>query len=186
MRSGILRRGHCISASRPPTAATLGVLYACRPGNVHGNASFPGISTGPRSIFRVVAESPDTPARVLRFGVFELDLEACELRRGGRLVAVALQPFAVLATLATRPGEIVSRDELRRELWGEQTQIDVDARLNRCLSALRRVLGDSGYMPRFVETVPRRGYRLLVPPRAKPRLMAAPSRVRATTSPEQS
>ena len=150
------------------------------------NRSFPGFSTGARSIFRLVAESPEAPIRLLRFGPFALDLEACELRKGGRVVAVALQPFAVLATLAARPGEIVSRDELRRELWGEHTRIDVDARLNRCLSALRRVLGDSGYMPRFVETVPRRGYRLLVPPRAGPRFGSTPARARATTSPEQS
>lgn len=133
-----------------------------------------------------MADSAHAPARLLRFGPFELDLEACELRKDGEVVPVALQPFAVLARLAARPGDIVSRDELRRELWGERTRIDVDARLNRCLSALRRVLGDSGYMPRFVETVPRRGYRLLVPPRARPRFVAAPSRVRATTSPEQS
>ncbi len=133
-----------------------------------------------------MAESPDAQGRLLRFGPFALDLEACELRKSGRVVPVALQPFAVLATLAARPGEIVSRDELRHELWGEHTQIDVDARLNRCLSALRRVLGDSGYMPRFVETVPRRGYRLLVPPRAGPRLGTAPARARATTSPEHS
>src|SRR6185436_12736530 len=164
--------------------AAPGALYGCRPGTFKGNLSFPGISTAARSIFRVVAECPDTPARLLRFGPFALDLEACELRKGGRVVAVAHQPFAVLATLAARPGEIVSRDELRRELWGEHTHVDVDASLNRCLSALRRVLGDSGYMPRFVETVPRRGYRLLVPPRAGPRFVAAPSRARATTSPE--
>ena len=150
------------------------------------NRSFPGFSTGARSIFRLVAESPEAPIRLLRFGPFALDLEACELRKGGRVVAVALQPFAVLATLAARPGEIVSRDELRRELWGEHTRIDVDARLNRCLSALRRVLGDSGYMPRFVETVPRRGYRLLAPPRATPRLAAAASRGAAATTPEHS
>ncbi len=139
-----------------------------------------------RSIFRVVDESPDAPARLLSFGPFELDLEACELRKGGRLVAVALQPLAALATLAARPGEIVSRDELRRELWGESAHVGADARLNRCLSALRRALGDSGYMPRFVETVPRRGYRLLAPPRANPRFASARSRAAAPTTPERS
>jgi DNA-binding winged helix-turn-helix (wHTH) protein/tetratricopeptide (TPR) repeat protein len=111
-----------------------------------------------------VADLPDpVPARLLRFGVFELDLEACELRKSGRLIAIALQPFAVLAMLAGRPGEVVTREELRRELWGEDTHVDFDAGLNRCLSALRRVLGDSAHAPRFVETVPRRGYRFLVP-----------------------
>ena len=111
-----------------------------------------------------MADLPDAvPARLLRFGVFELDLEACELRKSGRLIAIALQPFAVLAMLAGRPGEVVTREELRRELWGEDIHVDFDAGLNRCLSALRRVLGDSAHAPRFVETVPRRGYRFLVP-----------------------
>lgn len=111
-----------------------------------------------------MADFPDPASpRLLRFGVFELDLEACELRKSGRLIAVALQPFAVLAMLAGRPGEVVTRDELRRELWGEDIHVDFDAGLNRCLSALRRVLGDSAHAPRFVETVPRHGYRFIAP-----------------------
>ena len=116
----------------------------------------------PASYIPVVADSPDPdPARLLRFGAFELDIEACELRKSGRRIALALQPLSVLAALAARPGEVVTREELRRELWADGIHVDFDAGLNRGLSALRRVLGDSAHAPRFVETVPRRGYRFL-------------------------
>ena len=108
--------------------------------------------------------SPDTvPARLLGFGAFELDLEACALRKSGRRIAMTLQPLSVLAALVARPGEVITREELRRELWGDGTNVELDARLDRCLSVLRRVLGDSARAPCLVGTVRRRGYRLLVP-----------------------
>src|SRR5262245_2603495 len=105
--------------------------------------------------------SQDHRARLLRFGVFELDLEAGELRRRGRFVPLPPQPFAVLARLAACPGRIVTREELRRLLWPEGVHVDHERGLNHCLNRIRRVLGDAAQTPRFVETLPRQGYRFL-------------------------
>ena len=100
---------------------------------------------------------------LLRFGLFELDLEERCLRRAGRRVALAPQPFALLAALARRAGAVVEREQLRRELWGPDVHVEFAAGLNRCVVEVRRALGDSPRAPRFVETVPRRGYRFLAP-----------------------
>jgi DNA-binding winged helix-turn-helix (wHTH) protein len=100
---------------------------------------------------------------LLRFGLFELDLEEGCLRRAGRRVALAPQPFALLAALARRAGAVVEREELRRALWGPDVHVEVAAGLNRCVVEVRRALGDSPRAPRFVETLPRRGYRFLAP-----------------------
>jgi DNA-binding winged helix-turn-helix (wHTH) protein/tetratricopeptide (TPR) repeat protein len=100
-------------------------------------------------------------ARLLRFGVFELDLESREVRRRGRLVALPPQPFTVLATLASHAGRIVTREELRRLLWPDGVHVDHERGLNHCLNRIRRVLGDTAQSPRFVETLPRQGYRFL-------------------------
>ena len=99
--------------------------------------------------------------RLLRFGVFELELEAHELRRRGRLVPLPRQPFLVLARLAAQAGEVVTREELRRALWGETIHVDHERGLNYCVNRVRRALGDSAQAPRFVETLPGRGYRFL-------------------------
>jgi DNA-binding winged helix-turn-helix (wHTH) protein/Tfp pilus assembly protein PilF len=99
--------------------------------------------------------------RRLRFSVFEMDLETRELRRYGHVLPLALQPFSVLAELATRSGEIVSREELGALLWGDGVHVDRERGLNYCLNRIRRVLGDDARAPRFVETLPRRGYRFL-------------------------
>lgn len=97
----------------------------------------------------------------LRFGTFELDTEARELRRSGLRVRLQPQPFKVLETLASRPGEVVDREELRRLLWGDGTFVAFEPALNFCVSRVRLALGDDARSPRFVETVPRRGYRFL-------------------------
>jgi DNA-binding winged helix-turn-helix (wHTH) protein/tetratricopeptide (TPR) repeat protein len=101
------------------------------------------------------------PGGLLRFGVFELDLEARELRRRGAFVPLPPQPFAVLACLAARPGEVVTRDELRHVLWADGVHVDHERGLNYCVNRVRHALGDSAASPRFVETVPRLGYRFL-------------------------
>jgi DNA-binding winged helix-turn-helix (wHTH) protein len=101
------------------------------------------------------------PSRLLRFGAFEMDLEARELRRRGRLVPLPPQLFAVLAELATRSGRVVPREELQALLWGDGVHVDRARGLNHCLNRIRRVLGDDARLPRFVETVPRQGYRFL-------------------------
>jgi Tol biopolymer transport system component/DNA-binding winged helix-turn-helix (wHTH) protein len=98
-----------------------------------------------------------------RFGVFELDLRAGELRRQGRKVKLQEQPFQVLAQLLEKPGEVVTRDELRNRLWPADTFVDFDHSLNAAIRRVRDALGDSAENPRFVETVARRGYRFLAP-----------------------
>jgi cholera toxin transcriptional activator len=116
----------------------------------------------------VSAPSPNAPSRnvtqkpgIARFGVFEADLEARELRKRGRRVRLQDQPFAVLALLLERPGLIVTREELRDKLWPADTFVDFDHSLNTAVNKIREVLGDSASSPRFIETVARRGYRFL-------------------------
>src|ERR1700758_5380132 len=107
-----------------------------------------------------------TPAhvvRILHFGVFEVDLKACEIRKHGVRLKLSEQPFQVLAVLLENPGEIVTRDDLRSRLWPGDTFVDFDHGLNNAVMRLREVLGDSSENPRFVETIPRRGYRFIAP-----------------------
>jgi DNA-binding winged helix-turn-helix (wHTH) protein/Tfp pilus assembly protein PilF len=109
-------------------------------------------------------EPPETgPRSRWRFGVFELDAETCELRRAGLAVRLQPQALQVLVALLERPGRIVSREELRQRLWGGTTFVSFDRSLNFCVSSLRRALADDARSPRFVETVPRRGYRFIAP-----------------------
>jgi TolB-like protein/DNA-binding winged helix-turn-helix (wHTH) protein/Flp pilus assembly protein TadD len=101
------------------------------------------------------------PGMQLRFGVFELDLRAGELRKHGLRVRLQEQPFQVLAMLLEHPGEVVTRQELHKRLWSADTFVDFDHGLNKAISKIREALGDSAESPRFVETVARRGYRFL-------------------------
>src|SRR6478735_7858868 len=104
---------------------------------------------------------PDT--RVFRFGVFELDAQSGELRRHGLKIRLPDQSFQILRALLTRPGELVTRDELRRLLWTAETFVDFEVGLNSAVRKLREALDDSADQPRFVETVPRHGYRFVGP-----------------------
>jgi TolB-like protein/DNA-binding winged helix-turn-helix (wHTH) protein/Tfp pilus assembly protein PilF len=97
----------------------------------------------------------------LRFGVFELDPRAGELRKHGLRVRLQEQPFQVLAMLLDHPGEVVTREELQKKLWPADTFVDFDHGLNKAINKIREALGDSAESPRFVETVSRRGYRFL-------------------------
>ena len=99
----------------------------------------------------------------VHFGTFEVDLRARELRRNGTRIRLQEQPFQILAMLLDRPGEVVTREELRGRLWPADTYVDFDHSLNAAVRRLRDALGDSAENPRFVETVARRGYRLLAP-----------------------
>lgn len=101
--------------------------------------------------------------RTARFGAFEAALDAGELRKHGLRVKLSEQPFQILAMLLARPGEIVSREELRELLWPSDTFVDFDHGLNNAVMKLREVLGDSSEHPRFIETLPRRGYRFIAP-----------------------
>jgi TolB-like protein/DNA-binding winged helix-turn-helix (wHTH) protein/Tfp pilus assembly protein PilF len=107
--------------------------------------------------------NPATVARILHFGVFELDLKAGELRKHGLRLKLPEQPFQLLSVLLENPGDIVTRDELRSRLWPGDTFVDFDHGLNNAVMRLREVLGDSSENPRFVETIPRRGYRFIAP-----------------------
>lgn len=107
---------------------------------------------------------PEKPIKdVIRFATFEADLRAGELRRNSIKIRLQEQPFQVLAMLLERPGEIVTREELRSRLWPADTFVDFDHGLNAAVKRLRDALGDSAENPRFIETLARRGYRLLAP-----------------------
>jgi len=99
--------------------------------------------------------------RIFRFGVFELDLVAGELRKSGVRIRLQEQPLQVLALLLERPGDVVTREELRQKLWPADTFVDFDHSLNTAINKLREALGDSASSPRYVETLARRGYRFL-------------------------
>jgi DNA-binding winged helix-turn-helix (wHTH) protein len=103
------------------------------------------------------------PTRIVRFGVFEVDVRAEELRKNGAKLRLRGQPFQVLAMLLERPGEIVTREKLQQSLWPEGTFVDFDHSLKTAINKIREVLGDSAENPRFVETLARRGYRFIAP-----------------------
>src|SRR5579859_6904365 len=118
---------------------------------------------GPSDLGRQVMEKVACPARSLRFGLFEADVFHKALTRNGMRVKIQDQPFRVLLLLLERPGEIVSREELRQSLWPDGTFVDFDGSLNVILKKLRAAIDDDSDNPRFIETVPRRGYRFIAP-----------------------
>lgn len=101
--------------------------------------------------------------KIIRFAVFEVDLAAGELRRNGNRIRLQEQPFQILVSLLERPGEVVTREELRQKLWPADTFVDFDHSLNTAVNKLREALGDSASSPLYVETLARRGYRFLAP-----------------------
>jgi DNA-binding winged helix-turn-helix (wHTH) protein len=111
-----------------------------------------------------VSTPPSSPARrILRFGIFEVDLAAGELRKNGSRIRLQEQPFQILVYLLDRAGEVVTREDLRQKLWPADTFVDFDHSLNTAVNKLREALGDSASGPRYVETLARRGYRFLAP-----------------------
>ena len=106
---------------------------------------------------------PQNNRRVARFGVFELDLSAGELRKNGVKLRLQGQPLQILALLLERAGGVVTRDELRQNLWPSDTFVDFDHSLNTAINKVREALGDSASSPRYVETLARRGYRFIAP-----------------------
>jgi DNA-binding winged helix-turn-helix (wHTH) protein len=123
-------------------------------------------------------------ANLLRFEVFEVDLRAQELYKAGRKIKLQIQPFQVLAMLLETPGEVVTREEMQKRLWPADTFVDFDHSLNTAIKKLRQALGDDKKKPRFVETLPKRGYRFLAKvkgPAAQPAAgRAAPTILAAT------
>jgi len=102
-------------------------------------------------------------ARLLRFGVFEINLAAGELRKNGARIRLQEQPFQVLTTLLQNAGQVVTRENLRETIWPADTFVDFDHSLNTAVNKIREALGDSASSPRFVETLARRGYRFIAP-----------------------
>jgi DNA-binding winged helix-turn-helix (wHTH) protein len=100
---------------------------------------------------------------MVRFGIFEANLALGELRKNGAKIRLQEQPFQVLAVLLARPGEVVTREELRTRLWNAETFVDFDHSLNTAINKLRDALDDSAANPRFVETLAKRGYRFIAP-----------------------
>ena len=105
----------------------------------------------------------DPVSRVVHFGQYEVDPTAGELHRKGRKIPLREQPFRVLLMLLEHPGEVVSREQLDLCLWPENTFVDFDTGLNKAINRLREALGDSAEHPRYIETLPRRGYRFIAP-----------------------
>src|SRR5215467_16126835 len=105
--------------------------------------------------------SSSASLEVFRFGEFEVDLRSRELRRESVSVRLPDQSFEVLAMLLERPGELVAREEIQKRLWSADTFVDFDHGLNNAVNRLRDALSDSAEAPRFVETLPRRGYRFI-------------------------
>jgi TolB-like protein/Flp pilus assembly protein TadD len=120
-------------------------------------------------------ESVGRTERTIRFRGFDVDARSGELRKDGRKIKLQDQPFQVLLLLLEHCGEVVTREELRRKLWPQDTFVDFDVGLNSAVKKLREALGDSADSPRFIETLPRRGYRFLVSVEtADPRAFGAP------------
>ena len=97
--------------------------------------------------------------RQLHFGEFQLDLATAELRNNGSKSSLIGQPLQILTELLERPGQLVTREELKKKLWPDDTFVDFDQSLNKAVNRLREALKDSAERPRFIETLPRRGFR---------------------------
>lgn len=131
---------------------------------------------------------PQSNKRIARFGVFELDLSAGELRKSGVKLRLQGQPYQVLALLLERAGEVVTREELQQKLWPSDTFVDFDHSLNTAINKVRDALGDSASSPRYVETLARRGYRFIAPVQTPDQTAAAretPLRHSEATTPSQ-
>lgn len=104
-----------------------------------------------------------SPRQLFRFGEFELDVDAAELRRAGRLVRIQPQPFKLLALLVRRSGTIVTREDIRAELWTDGTFVDFDQAVNFAIKQVRDAVGDNADRPVYLQTVPKRGYKFIAP-----------------------
>jgi TolB-like protein/DNA-binding winged helix-turn-helix (wHTH) protein/Tfp pilus assembly protein PilF len=122
----------------------------------------------------------ETKSPVLRFGVFEANILARELRKHGTLIRLRGQPFQILALLLEKPGEVVTRDEMQQKLWPADTFVDFEHSLNTAIKKLRAVLGDSSDNSRYIETLPREGYRFVAPVEELPPPGPAASKVSET------
>jgi len=120
-----------------------------------------------------MSNTPHSPEGPIRVGHVEVDLTSGELRRAGLCTILPEQPLRILRLLLQRPGDLVTRDALRGELWSDDTFVDFEHGLNSAIKRLRDLLGDSAESPQYVETVPRRGYRLVAPVESSPAASAS-------------
>lgn len=118
-----------------------------------------------------------TARETRRFGPFELDIDAGEIRRQGRRVKLQPQPFKLLVLMTARPGSLISREEIRGDLWPDGTFVDFDQSVNFAVKQIRDALGDAADRPSYIETVPRQGYRFVasLEPAAPPAFAPGPS-----------
>src|SRR5215472_3449757 len=132
-----------------------------------------------------MASSPESqsgthPSDVVQFGIFELNRRAGELRKHGTRIRLQPKPMQILCALLERPGEIVTRDELKARLWLDDTFVDFESGLNTAVNRLRLALGDSAEHPRYIATEARNGYRFIAPTQPK---QETPVRVAALSAP---
>src|SRR5262249_16121042 len=139
-----------------------------------------------------MASSPESqfgthPSDVVQFGIFELNRRAGELRKHGTRIRLQPKPMQILCALLERPGEIVTRDELKARLWPDDTFVDFESGLNTAVNRLRLALGDSAEHPRYIETEARSGYRFIAPAQAKPQppLSVTPQFIAAEAPPKR-
>jgi DNA-binding winged helix-turn-helix (wHTH) protein len=107
--------------------------------------------------------APASVRPLIRFGTFQLDTQAGQILKNGRVVRLKPQPLRLLQLLLSRPGDLVTRDEIRDVLWGTETFVDFEQGMNTAVRQIREALGDDAETPIFVETVPKRGYRFIAP-----------------------
>ncbi len=131
----------------------------------------------PRKVRAVTA----TEQQILCFGTFELNVSSEELRQSGVLVKLPPQPLRLLALLASRTGQLVPREEIQREFWGEETEVDFERRMNQCIKQIRVALSDNTNQPVYIETIRAQGYRFLVPVETKT-IALPPPQVREASS----
>ncbi len=126
---------------------------------------------------------PSAPSLV-RFGLFELDVSGLKLTKQGRTIKLQDQPFQVLILLVLRPGEVVTREEVQKTLWPVDTFVEFDQGLNTAIKKIRQALDDSAESPRFIETIPRKGYRFIAPVSGLEPTVPAPVAVRRPRPPD--
>jgi len=119
--------------------------------------------------------------QILCFGTFELNATAEEFRKAGTIVKLPPQPLRLLILLATRSGQVVTREEIQEKFWGQETEIDFERRMNQCIKQIRTALGDDAAGPTFIETIRTQGYRFMMPVESKT-VAVPPPQVREASS----
>jgi DNA-binding winged helix-turn-helix (wHTH) protein/Tol biopolymer transport system component len=145
------------------SAADFCVTFLCRGELARFQPLATVVNSAPPRLGVALMSSPLQSPRRVRLGDFELNLDTAELRNNGNRTTIPAQPFQVLLSLLHRPGVLVTREELKRQLWTADTFVDFDQSLNKAVNRLREALADSAEHPRFIETLPKRGYRFIGP-----------------------